>query len=105
MKGVWRYPLDGQNAGRALVAGVGDGKLVADVEGVTLISDGGKRFLLVSSQGDSAFEVWQVSGVEPVYVGRFPFAAGAGFDAGTDTDEVGRGAWRDEGGKKGYTSV
>src|SRR3546814_12428538 len=43
MKGVWRYPLDGQNAGRALVAGVGDGKLVADVEGVTLISDGGKR--------------------------------------------------------------
>lgn len=88
-KGVWRYPLQG-NPERTLVAGVGDGRLVADVEGVTLLRDGGETFLIASSQGDDAFAVWQVgaaAGTER-YVGRFRVAASGSVDAVTGTDGV-----------------
>lgn len=88
LKGVWRYPLRGTDAERALVGGVGDGKLVADVEGVALIKHAGDRFLLVSSQGDSAFAVWRVSGADASYVGRFRVSAGSGVDAVTGTDGI-----------------
>jgi 3-phytase len=87
-KGVWRYPLAEAGSGRELLAGTGDGKLVADVEGVTLIRDGGDRYLLVSSQGDSAFAVWRVSGAQPLYTGRFHVGAGSGVDEVTGTDGI-----------------
>lgn len=88
LKGVWRYPLRGTDADRVLVGGVGDGKLVADVEGVTLIKHAGERFLLVSSQGDSAFAVWRVSGPHAAYAGRFRVGAGSAVDAVTGTDGI-----------------
>lgn len=88
MKGVWRYPLAQSGAGRELLAGVGDGRLVADVEGVTLLKDGADRFLLVSSQGDSAFAVWRVSGRKEAYIGRFRVGGGNGVDAVTGTDGI-----------------
>src|SRR3546814_20161909 len=44
MQGVWRYPRDGKNAGRALVDGVDAGKLVGAVAGGTLISCCGNGF-------------------------------------------------------------
>ncbi|AQR75945.1 phytase [Sphingomonas sp. LM7] len=93
MKGVWRYPLRAAAGTRTLVAGVGDGRLVADVEGTTLIRDGGRTLLLVSSQGDSAFAVWDVSGAAGAerYVGRFRVAAAGGVDAVSGTD--GLDAW------------
>ncbi|MBB5711880.1 phytase [Sphingomonas xinjiangensis] len=89
MKGVWRYPLQGA-ATRTLVAGVGDGRLVADVEGVTLLRDGGETFLIVSSQGDDAFAVWTVGAVPGVerYVGRFRVTAKDGVDGVSGTDGV-----------------
>lgn len=90
MKGVWRYSLDADPATRTLVAGLGDGRLIADVEGVTLIRDGGETFLIVSSQGDSAFAVWQVDGAPGAerYLGRFRVAAAGGVDGVTGTDGV-----------------
>lgn len=89
MKGVWRYPLNGAPE-RTLVASVGDGKLVADVEGVTLLRDAGETFLIVSSQGDDAFAVWQVgaaAGTER-YVGRIRVAASGTVDGVSGTDGV-----------------
>jgi 3-phytase len=88
MGGVWRYRLDPAAAAeRTLVQGVDEsGRLVADVEGVTLIRDRGATYLIVSSQGDSAFAVWQVDGVEPAYRGRFRVGAGEGVDAVSGTD-------------------
>lgn len=88
-KGVWRYPLQGDPA-RTLVAGVGAGRLVADVEGVTLLRDGGETFLIASSQGDDAFAVWQVgaaAGTER-YVGRFRVVASGSVDGVSGTDGV-----------------
>lgn len=87
LKGVWRYdaaPVSGE--ARTLLQGVdGTGRLVADVEGLTLIRDGERTYLLVSSQGDSAFAVWRVDG-EPSYAGRFRVAASGGVDAVSGTD-------------------
>lgn len=93
MKGVWRYPLRGEPGTRSLVAGVGDGRLFADVEGATLLRDGSDTFLIVSSQGDSAFAVWDVGGAagQERYVGRFRVGAANGVDAVTGTD--GLDAW------------
>jgi 3-phytase len=87
-RGVWRYPLQGADGERLLVSGVADGKLVADVEGMTLLKDGSDRFLLVSSQGDSAFTIWRLSVSDPSYVGRFRVGSGAGVDAVTGTDGI-----------------
>lgn len=87
LKGLWRYgfaPDAGET--RSLVQAVdSSGRLIADVEGVTLIRDGAARYLLVSSQGDSAFAVWRVD-TEPTYVGRFRVAAAGGVDAVSGTD-------------------
>lgn len=88
--GVWRYSLTADPSTRTRLAAVGDGRLVADVEGATLIRDGGETFLIVSSQGDSAFAVWEVSGAPGAerYLGRFRVAAAAGVDQVTTTDGV-----------------
>ena len=90
LKGVWRYPLKAAPGTRTLVAGIGDGRLVADVEGTTLIRDGGRTLLLVSSQGDSAFAVWDVTGAAGAerYVGRFRVAAAGGVDGVSGTDGI-----------------
>jgi 3-phytase len=85
--GLWRYGADpATGAERLLVEPVGQGRLVADVEGVTLIRDGDARYLIASSQGDDAFAVWRVDGAQPVYAGRFRIAARGGIDAVTGTD-------------------
>jgi 3-phytase len=90
MHGVWRFTLDGDPATRTLLADLGDGRLIADVEGVTLIRDGGETFLIVSSQGDSAFAVWNIDGAPGAerYLGRFRVAAAGSVDAVTGTDGV-----------------
>ncbi|HVJ02629.1 MAG TPA: phytase [Sphingomonas sp.] len=90
LKGVWRYPLRSEAGVRTLLAGVGDGRLVADVEGVTLLREGGETLLIVSSQGDSAFSIWEVGGAAGAerYVGRFRVAAANGVDGVSGTDGV-----------------
>jgi 3-phytase len=55
---------------------------------VTLLRDGGATYLIVSSQGDSAFAVWEVSGAQPRYVGRFRISGAKGVDAVTGTDGI-----------------
>lgn len=85
---IWMYSLDPAtgNQRKALISLPSD-KLKADIEGLTLLRDGPKTFLIASSQGDSAFAVWRVDG-EPVYQGRFSVFPGNGIDAVTGTDGV-----------------
>jgi len=84
--GVWRYGLDPASGdARTLVQGIAPDVLVADAEGLTIIADGEARYLIGSSQGDSAFPVWRIDGAAPAYVGRFVVEAG-GVDAVTGTD-------------------
>ena len=74
-----------------LIAAAPGEALVPDVEGVTLLTDGPARYLIASSQGDSAFPVWRVDGAEPVYQGRFSVAANGHIDAVTGTDGIAAG--------------
>jgi len=86
-KGVWRYGLDPASAeARLHFAPAPSAELKPDVEGLTLLRDNGKTYLLASSQGDSAFAVWRVDGGQSAYVGRFSVMPGAGADAVTGTD-------------------
>lgn len=84
--GVWRYGLDpASGAARTLVQPIARDVLVADAEGLTVMEDGAARYLIGSSQGDSAFPVWRIDGPAPAYVGRFVVQDGA-VDGVTGTD-------------------
>jgi 3-phytase len=85
LRGLWRYSLSDFTS-PLLVEPAGQGRLTADVEGVTIMRDGARRYALVSSQGDNAFAVWRIDGPAPVYAGRFSVAASGGVDAVTGTD-------------------
>lgn len=67
---------------------VGDGRLFADVEGMTIYptTDGG-GYLIVSSQGSDEYVVYDRLPPND-YVARFRIGAGKGFDAATDTDGI-----------------
>lgn len=49
---------------------------------------GPRSWLVVSSQGDSAFAVYRVDGERPVYAGRFSVVGANGADPVTGTDGV-----------------
>ena len=86
---LWQYGLDpASGTARTAVETLPSQKLVADIEGLTLLREGAHTFLIASSQGDSAFAVWRVEGETPVYQGRFSVYAGNGIDAVTGTDGV-----------------
>jgi 3-phytase len=88
-KGIWRYSLDpATGAERTLLAGAPSEILKPDVEGLALLRDAGRTYLLASSQGDSAFAVWRVDGAQPAYAGRFSVVPGNGVDAVTGTDGI-----------------
>ena len=84
--GVWRYGLDPATGDvRTLIQGIETDRLVADAEGLTIIADGAARYLIGSSQGDSAFPVWRIDGAAPEYKGRFVVEDGV-VDGVTGTD-------------------
>lgn len=94
MVGVWRYDLDPASGdARAQVQAVDGVRLTADVEGAAILDDGPHRYLIVSSQGDSAFAVWRLGGGERTWVGRFAVHDGPGIDGVTGTDGLDAHGW------------
>lgn len=84
---IWRYDLDpASGSARTLVAAAPSAMLQPDIEGLALLRDGEKTWLIASSQGDSAFAVWRVDGAAPAYAGRFSVMAANGVDGITGTD-------------------
>ncbi|MGH2690673.1 MAG: phytase, partial [Actinomycetota bacterium] len=81
---------DAPTGRRTLVDDTGGGRLVPDVEGMTLTygPDGG-GLLLVSSQGDDSFTAYRRSGANG-FVGRFRVgdAGEGGVDGCEDTDGI-----------------
>ena len=72
--GLWELKQDGKGAAARLVAPIDNQRLVADLEGLATIDHKGQRYLIASSQGDNAYAVFRLPGVE--YVGRFAVTAG-----------------------------
>jgi myo-inositol-hexaphosphate 3-phosphohydrolase/signal transduction histidine kinase len=88
--GIWRYGAE-PRAGRAreLVDSTGArGHLVADVEGLAIVSGAGRRgFLIASSQGDSTFVAYRRAGAN-AFVRKFAIRAGRQADGVEDTDGI-----------------
>ena len=82
--GVWRFPA-GQTLG-ALVAAADGKQLVMDTEGLAILPEGADGgYLVASSQGDNAYSVYRLPGMEPA--GRFRIGAGR-FGATQETDGI-----------------
>ncbi len=85
--GIWRFganPRDSIEGEKVIAA---DGKrLIADVEGVAIAAEGTRGgYLVVSSQGDSAYAMWRLPDL--AYAGRFRITAGK-FGATSETDGI-----------------
>ncbi|MEJ6011904.1 phytase [Novosphingobium aquae] len=86
-RGIWAFDAreSGSNKGR-LVGPVDGQHLVADVEGLALWPQGKRGgWLVASSQGDNAYALYRLPGMEPA--GRFRIAAGM-FGATEETDGI-----------------
>jgi 3-phytase len=82
--GIWRFAAE-ETQGE-IVAPIDNLYLVADVEGLALVTEGDNGgWLIASSQGDNAFAVFRLPGMEPV--GRFHVAAGQ-FGSVEETDGI-----------------
>jgi 3-phytase len=86
--GVWRYGLaPGTGAARTSIDRVGSGRLRADVEGVAVARGRGGAVLVVSSQGDSTYSVYDLGG-RHAYRGSFRIADNGPVDGTSDTDGI-----------------
>ena len=82
--GIWRF-APGATEGE-IVAAIDNAYLVADVEGLALLPEGPSGgYLVASSQGDNAYAVFRLPGMEPL--GRFRIADGQ-FGATEETDGI-----------------
>ncbi len=90
--GVWRFDFDPAGSSQATsIARVDLNRIKDDVEGLTIMRDGGVEYLIVSSQGDSTYPVYRIQGDDHVYLGRFAIVDGDVIDGVTQTD--GLDAW------------
>jgi 3-phytase len=88
---VWRYgaePGDGTtSADRTLVDSTSNGRLSADIEGLTIYTGcSGRGYLMASSQGSSTFVSYDRETLS--YVGTFKIGASSTIDAVTGTDGI-----------------
>ncbi len=83
--GIWRLTPGASGVDAKLVAPVDNQRLVADVEGLATIDHKGQRYLIASSQGDNAYAVFRLPGMD--YVGRFAISAGR-YGATSETDGI-----------------
>jgi len=86
---LWKYsaePDGGEE--RVQVDVVGQGRMEADIEGLTIygLPDGG-GYLIASSQGDSYYAVYERTG-EHAYLGRFQIVGSDTIDKVSDTDGI-----------------
>lgn len=85
---IWKYQAEPDaNSERTKVDGVGNGNLVADIEGLTIAyGTDGKGYLIASSQGNDTFAVYRREGTN-AYVKSFRIMAGK-IDRVTNTDGI-----------------
>lgn len=86
--GIWRFDARADGAVTGTLVAPADGKqLVADVEGLALSPQGSAAgWLVASSQGDNAYALYRLPGMEPA--GRFRVVDGV-FGSTQETDGIG----------------
>lgn len=89
---IWRFDFDPQGSPDATrVASVDRQRITDDIEGMTIMRDGDNKYLIASSQGDSTYPVFRITGAGEEYLGRFAVVARGDIDGITHTD--GLDAW------------
>jgi 3-phytase len=81
--GIWRFASGGTQG--ELVARADNRYLVADVEGLALLREGERAWLVASSQGDNAYAVFALPDMQPI--GRFAIGPGR-FGSVEETDGI-----------------
>lgn len=85
--GVWRLDADpGRPAQLVSFAAIEDGVLTADVEGLALYRTKGAPYLVVSSQGDDSYAVYDAA--TSAHLGSFRVGDHPQIDATSDTDGI-----------------
>ncbi len=86
--GIWRFDAAPRGSTIPSKVAADDGtRLVADAEGLAIAAEGRNGgYLVVSSQGDSAYAMWRLPDLS--YAGRFRIAPGATIDGTSDTDGI-----------------
>lgn len=86
--GVWRYSAEPDGLGEgAMFAKIDNAWLTADVEGLAIAPAGGRAGrLIVSSQGDNAYALFDLETAQPL--GRFRIADGPAIDGTVETDGI-----------------
>ena len=85
--GVWRLIADpGQPAQLVSFAAIADGVLAADVEGLALYRFGATTYLVVSSQGDNSYAVYDTA--TGIHLGSFRVGDHPQIDETSDTDGI-----------------
>jgi 3-phytase len=84
--GIWALDLNNLERSPALVASLGDNKMLkADLEGLALYREKGLTYLVVSSQGNHSFGVFGTAkGLS--YIGSFRIGRSSGVDRVSETD-------------------
>jgi 3-phytase len=88
--GIWLYGAepDASPLQRTAVDKVGSGHLAADVEGLALVTQPGRRgYLIASSQGDSTFAIYR-RGRDHAWLGQREVVDGDAADGCSDTDGI-----------------
>ena len=85
--GVWRLRADpGQPAQLVSFAAIEDGVLTADVEGLAMYRTKGMHYVVVSSQGDNSYAVYDAG--SGTHVGSFRVGDHPQIDETSDTDGI-----------------
>jgi len=84
--GIWALDLNNLERSPALVASLGENKMLkADLEGLALYRERGLTYLVVSSQGNHSFGVFgTANGL--TYIGSFRIGRSGGVDRVSETD-------------------
>lgn len=84
---IWKYSAEPVNDTGTRVGYPGDGKLRADLEGLTMYyASNGRGYLLASIQGDSTFAIYERQG-QNRYIGSFEISEGK-VDGVSDSDGI-----------------
>lgn len=91
--GIWRFDFDPAGSSAPTeIQPIDRVRLTDDVEGLTIMRDGANKYLIASSQGDSTYPVWRVTGAGTqtayAYVGRFAIVDGVATISGLTIDGV-----------------
>ena len=86
--GIWHFDLSANQPDGQLLVDAASGQLVADIEGLALGQYNGIQYLVVSSQGNDSFVIYEKNAARLIYLGTFNIIDSEATDGVSETDGV-----------------